>query len=83
MTDAHGPLTAAILKENREHFGDVPFYFEVQFEGEVEPSVLNVDEVWQAQGRRRKALFFRGLGVPSPQQQAFLKSVAELAEGVE
>lgn len=83
MTDVDTPLTPAELKANREHFGNLPFYFEAQFEGEAEASILNVDEVWQLQGQGRKAVHFKGLGVPSQQQQAFLTSLAELAQGVE
>lgn len=78
MTDPDAPLTPEMLKRNRKHFGDVPYYFEVQFEGEAEPSLLSVDEVWRAHAEGRKPIHFKGTDLISKQQQAFLTALADM-----
>lgn len=80
MTDSTNGLDAETLKRNRKHFGKVPFYFEVRFEGENEPSMLNVDEVWKAHTQGKKPVSFKGTDLLSKQQQAFLAALATIME---
>lgn len=63
-------------REERKHYGDEPHYFWITFEGEDIPKLLNVDEVWEAHRRGKKAVVFR----PAPldaSERAMLRFLAE------
>lgn len=68
------------LTQCRKHFGSVPHYFQVTFQDDTEPQILNVAEVWQAHRAGKKAATFRAMPLLTKEQQSFLSALASTEE---